>query len=86
VNATSAYKVRLAALDRCLQRLEDALAGGQLRVDARLGTELRELLAHAGLIPDHRLEGRRIDRVLDDIFALQGQLLGADEQAQAAGR
>jgi hypothetical protein len=86
VNAPSAYKVRLAALDRCLQRLEDALAGGQLRVDARLGTELRELLAHAGLIPDHRLEGRRIERVLDDIFALQGQLLGADEQAQAAGR
>ncbi len=85
MSAPSAHKVRLAALDRCLQRLEDALAGGQLRVDARLGTELRQLLADAGLIPDHRLEGRRIDRVLDDIFALQGQLLGAHEQVEAAG-
>jgi hypothetical protein len=85
VSAQPAHKVRLAALDRCLQRLEDALAGGQVRVDARLGTELRRLLAEAGLIPDHRLEGRRLDRVLDDIFALQGKLLGADEQAQAAG-
>jgi hypothetical protein len=25
---------------------------------------------------EHRLEGRRVDRVLDDIFALQAQLLG----------
>ncbi len=82
---SAAPKVRLAALDRCLQRLEDALAAGQMRVDARLGSELRELLAQAGLIPDHRLEGRRIDRVLDDIFTLQGQLLGADQEAHAAG-
>jgi hypothetical protein len=28
------------------------------------------------VIADHRLEGRRIDRVLDDMFALQAQLLG----------
>jgi TolB-like protein len=25
---------------------------------------------------EHRLEGRRLDRVLDDIFAMQAQLLG----------
>ena len=86
MNVQPPQKVRMAALDRCLQRLEDALAAGQVRVDARLGAELRQLLAQAGLIPDHRLEGRRVDRVLDDIFALQGQLLGADEEAQAAGR
>jgi TolB-like protein len=41
-----------------------------------LGTSLRNYLERAGVIPDHRLEGRRIDRVLDDIFALQAQLLG----------
>jgi TolB-like protein len=41
-----------------------------------LGTSLRNQLERAGVIADHRLEGRRIDRVLDDIFALQAQLLG----------
>jgi hypothetical protein len=32
------------------------------------------------VIAEHRLEGRRIDRVLDDIFALQAQLLGQDPE------
>jgi TolB-like protein len=32
------------------------------------------------VIADHRLEGRRIDRVLDDIFALQAQLLGQEPE------
>lgn len=62
---------RLQILDRCLVLLEEALERGQLRVDAPLGLKLRELLGHAGLIPDHRLEGRRVERVLDDIFGLQ---------------
>jgi hypothetical protein len=83
VSVNAAYKARLAALDRCLQLLEDALAAGRVRVDAGLGAELRHLLAHAGLIPDHRVEGRRTDRVLDDIFELQAQLLGVDEEASA---
>ena len=62
---------RLLLLDQCLVVLEEALERGQLRVDAPLGLKLRKLLGHAGLIPDHRLEGRRVERVLDDIFALQ---------------
>jgi hypothetical protein len=74
----------MRALDRCLQLLEDQLAEGKVRVDGPLGFRLRHLLGDGGLIPDHRLEGRRIDRVLDDVFALQGRLLGQDE-AQAAG-
>jgi hypothetical protein len=37
---------------------------------------LRKLLGYAGLIPDHRLEGRRVERVLDDIFALQEDAAG----------
>ncbi len=76
---------RLLALDRCLVLLEEAQLRGQARVDAPLAINLRQLLAEAGLIPDHRLEGRRTDRVLDDIFELQGQLLGVDEEAQAEG-
>jgi TolB-like protein len=32
------------------------------------------------VIAEHRLEGRRIDRVLDDIFALQAQLLGQEPE------
>ena len=75
---------RMRALDRCLQLLEDALADGKLRVDGPLAYRLRHLLGAGGLIPDHRLEGRRIDRVLDDIFALQARLLGQDEE-EAAG-
>ena len=51
---------------------------GQARIDGPLGTALRKHLERAGVIADHRLEGRRIDRVLDDIFALQSQLLGQD--------
>ena len=58
-------------LDECLVLLEESLERGQLRVDAALGLKLRKLLGQAGLIPDHRLEGRRVERVLDDIFALQ---------------
>ncbi len=67
---------RLQILDQCLVLLEEALEKGQLRVDARLGLKLRKLLGLAGLIPDHRLEGRRVERVLDDIFALQEDASG----------
>jgi len=75
-------KARLQALDRCLHLLEEAQAAGQQRIDGRLGARLRRLLGRAGLVPDHRLEGRRTARVLDDIFALQERLLGSeDEQA-----
>ena len=48
---------------------------GQARVDGPLGVSLRRYLESAGVIAGHRLEGRRIDRVLDDIFTLQAQLL-----------
>jgi len=71
-----AHKTRQVALDRCLQLLEEAQMQGQSRIDGVLGAALRKNLEHAGVIADHRLEGRRIDRVLDDIFALQAQLLG----------
>lgn len=74
----------MRALDACLKLLEDALADGKLRVDGPLGFQLRHLLGAGGLIPDHRLEGRRVDRVLDDIFALQARLLGQNEE-KAAG-
>ena len=77
-------RARMRALDRCLQLLEDALAEGKVRIDGPLGFRLRHLLGDGGLIPDHRLEGRRTDRVLDDIFALQARVLGQDEE-QAAG-
>jgi len=49
---------------------------GRARIDGPLGKLLRLHLERAGVIADHRVEGRRIDRVLDDIFALQAQLLG----------
>jgi hypothetical protein len=74
---------RLAALDRCLQLLEESLAAGKVRVDAPLGFRLRHLLGEGGLIPDHRLEGRRVERVLDDIFALQARILGSNEEKAA---
>lgn len=80
---TADEKLRLLALDRCLHLLEEALAAGRLRVDAPLGLKLRGLLGSAGLIPDHRLEGRRIERVLDDIFELQARLLGREEERPA---
>ena len=79
-----AGRTKLLALDRCLHLLEEALAAGKPRVDAPLGSKLRDLLAQAGLIPDHRLEGRRTDRVLDDIFALQALVLGTSEEEQTA--
>jgi len=70
----------MKALDRCLQVLEDALAEGRVRVDGPLAYQLRHILGAGGLIPDHRLEGRRVERVLDDIFALQARLLGQEEE------
>ncbi|HKW08123.1 MAG TPA: hypothetical protein VJS19_11220 [Candidatus Dormibacteraeota bacterium] len=75
-----AHKSRQLALDRCLQLLEEAQVRGQARIDGPLGTSLRRNLEHAGVIADHRLEGRRIDRVLDDIFALQAHLLGQEPE------
>jgi hypothetical protein len=70
------HRSRQIALDRCLQLLEVAQMRGQARIDGPLGSSLRRHLERAGVIAEHRLEGRRIDRVLDDIFALQAQLLG----------
>ena len=70
------HRLRQLALDRCLQLLEEAQVRGRQRVDGPLGISLRSLLERAGVIADHRLEGRRIDRVLDDIFALQARQLG----------
>jgi len=70
------HRLRQLALDRCLQVLEEAQVGGRSRVDGPLATSLRNQLERAGVIADHRLEGRRVDRVLDDIFALQAQLIG----------
>jgi hypothetical protein len=77
-------KARLEALDRCLLLLEEALAAGKARVDGPLGAQLRRLLGQAGLVADHRLEGRRTDKVLDDIFALQASVLGTSESDQEA--
>jgi len=76
----TAERSRMRALDRCLQVLEDALAEGRARVDGPLAYQLRHILGAGGLIPDHRLEGRRVERVLDDIFALQARLLGQEEE------
>lgn len=74
------HRSRQIALDRCLQLLEVAQMQGQARIDGPLGFSLRRHLERAGVIADHRLEGRRIDRVLDDIFALQAQLLGQEPE------
>jgi hypothetical protein len=75
-----AHRSRQVALDRCLQLLEEAQVRGKARVDGPLGMTLRRHLERAGVIADHRLEGRRIDRVLDDIFALQAHLLGQEPE------
>jgi hypothetical protein len=75
-----AHRSRQLALDRCLQLLEEAQIRGQSRVDGPLGALLRRQLEHAGLLAEHRLEGRRVDRVLDDIFALQAHLLGQEPE------
>jgi hypothetical protein len=75
-----AHKSRQLALDRCLQLLEEAQVRGQARIDGSLGASLRRNLERAGVIADHRLEGRRIDRVLDDIFAMQAHLLGQEPE------
>ena len=75
-----AHRSKQLALDRCLQLLEEAQVRGQSRIDGQLGASLRQQLEHAGVIADHRLEGRRIDRVLDDIFGLQAQLLGQEPE------
>lgn len=83
---TAVARSRLRSLDRCLVLLEEAQLRGQARLDAPLGGRLRELLGGAGLVANHRLEGRRTDRVLDDIFALQAKLLGIeDEEARSEG-
>ena len=75
-----AHRSKQIALDRCLQLLEEAQVRGQARIDGPLGASLRRHLERAGVIADHRLEGRRIDCVLDDIFGLQAQLLGQDPE------
>lgn len=74
------HKTRQLALDRCLQLLEEAQMQGRKRVDGPLGAALREYLQRAGVLAEHRLEGRRVDRVLDDIFTLQAQLLGQEPE------
>jgi len=74
------HRLRQLALDRCLEILEEAQIKGQSRVDGPLGAHLRRALEHSGVIAEHRLEGRRIDRVLDDIFTLQAQLLGQEPE------
>lgn len=76
MNPVLARRQRKQILDLCLVLLEEALERGQVRVDAPLGLKLRKLLGFAGLIPDHRLEGRRVERVLDDIFGLQEESTG----------
>ena len=79
---TGFQRSKLFALDRCLHLLEEALAHGKSRIDAPLGSRLRKLLGEADLIPDHRLEGRRTERVLDDIFELQARLMGTTEEEE----
>lgn len=76
-------RIRMRSLDACLQVLEDSLLAGRTRVDARLGVQLRTFLGSAGLIPDHRLEGRKVQRVLDDIFDLQERILGPSPELDA---
>ena len=76
---------RQLALDRCLFLLEEAQMNGQARVDGPLGLSLRRQLESAGVITEHRLEGRRVDRVLDDIFTLQAQLLGQSPEDSRHG-
>jgi len=75
-----AHRSKQLALDRCLQLLEEAQVRGQSRVDGPLGVALRQYLERAGVIVEHRLEGRRIDRVLDDVFGMQAQLLGQEPE------
>ena len=76
---------RQLALDRCLFLLEEAQMKGQARIDGPLGSSLRRHLESAGVITEHRLEGRRVDRVLDDIFTLQAQLLGQSPEDSRPG-
>lgn len=80
---------QLMILDRCLQLVEDALFRGKQRVDAPLARDLTMTLGAASLVSGQRLEGRRLDRVLDDIFGLQEGILArraggrsADEGAE----
>ena len=74
------HRLRQLGLDRCLQILEEAQMRGRQRVDGPLGAALRTQLERSGVMVEHRLEGRRVDRVLDDIFALQAQLLGQEPE------
>ena len=80
MRAVRVHRMRQLALDRCLQILEEAQMRGKVRVDGPLGAALRRALEHSGVIAEHRLEGRRVDRVLDDIFTLQAQLLGQEPE------
>jgi hypothetical protein len=81
----STHRSRQLALDRCLHVLEEAQMRGQARIDGPLGLSLRRHLESAGVIAEHRLEGRRVDRVLDDIFTLQAQLLGQSSEDSRHG-
>jgi hypothetical protein len=74
------HRNRQLALDRCLQILEEAQMRGRQRVDGPLGVVLRLQLERAGVMVEHRLEGRRLDRVLDDVFAMQAHLLGQEPE------
>ncbi len=74
------HRMRQLALDRCLQILEEAQMHGKQRVDGPLGALLRRQLERSGVVVEHRLEGRRVDRVLDDIFAMQAHLLGQEPE------
>ena len=74
------HRSRQLALDSCLQLLEEAQMHGKSRIDGPLGATLRRYLERAGVMAEHRLEGRRIDRVLDDVFSLQAQLLGQEPE------
>lgn len=74
------HRNRQVALDRCLQILEEAQMRGKQRIDGPLGNLLRAQLERAGVMVEHRLEGRRLDRVLDDIFAMQAHLLGQEPE------
>jgi hypothetical protein len=80
---SNANRIQMRWLDACLQVLEDSLLSGRTRVDAGLGVQLRTFLGSAGLIPDHRLEGRKVQRVLDDIFDLQERILGPSPELDA---
>ncbi|HEV2952542.1 MAG TPA: hypothetical protein VG015_00440 [Candidatus Dormibacteraeota bacterium] len=73
------HRQQLVVLDRCLLVLEDALFEGRSRVDGPLARRLIASLGAASLVPGQRLEGRRLERVLDEIFELQNRVMQAVE-------